>query len=132
MADDIKQGTERDTVRGSKQRWPAASVDEIAPGQRKIFEAGGRSIGLFNVNGEYRAVLNLCPHAFAPICQGFVRGTTAASRPGEYRWHKDGEILACPWHGWEFDLLTGECAVDRRRLHFFDVEVVDGVIYVMA
>ena len=118
--------------RRSKQRHPVAEAGEIAVGERKIIEVAGRSIGVFNVNGEYRAVLNLCPHAFAPICQGFVRGTTAASRPGEYLWHKEGEILACPWHGWEFDLLTGDCTVDRRRLHFFELEEADGVIYVLA
>ena len=116
----------------SRERYTVARIDEIGPGERKIVEIGGRSIGLFNVNGEYRAVLNLCPHAFAPICQGFVRGTTASSQPGTYRWHKEGQILACPWHGWEFDLLTGECTVDHRRLHFFQVEVVEGAIVVLV
>ena len=53
-----------------------ANVDEVVPGRCKIVEVDGQSIGLYNVNGEYRAVLNLCPHAFAPICQGRVRGTT--------------------------------------------------------
>ena len=114
-----------------KERYTVAQIDEVGPGERTIMEIGGRSIGLFNVNGEYRAVLNLCPHAFAPVCQGSVRGTTAISQPGTYRWHKEGQILACPWHGWEFDLLTGECTVDRRRLHFFEVEIVDDEIVVL-
>lgn len=116
----------------TKERWPVAERDEIGPGERKLIEVNGRSIGIFNVNGEYRAVLNICPHAFAPICRGFVRGTTAVSAPGEYRWHKKGQILACPWHGWEFDLMTGECDVDRRRLHFFDIELDDYTLYVLA
>ena len=84
----------------------------------------GREIGLFDVGGELRAVLNVCPHAGAPICLGRVRGTTLPSAPGEFRWGREGEILACPWHGWEFSLLTGETTVDRRRLRLLPVEVV--------
>jgi nitrite reductase/ring-hydroxylating ferredoxin subunit len=53
------------------------------------------------------AVLNVCPHEVAPVCLGGVRGTALASMPGEYTWGREGVILACPWHGWEFDLLTG-------------------------
>lgn len=104
----------------------AANVADVQPGQCKIVDIAGQSIGLYNVNGEYRAVLNLCPHAFAPICQGAIRGSTKpTSTPGEYLWHRDGEFVACPWHGWEFDLLTGESLVDRRRLKLFPVRRED-------
>ena len=54
------------------------------------------------------------------------------SEPGEYRWGREGEILACPWHGWEFDLLTGEALVDRRkRLRLYPVTVRDDTVYVV-
>ena len=109
-----------------------AATEELPPGTRKLVDVGGRSLGVFNVNGEYRAVLNICPHAFAPICLGPVRGTTQPStEPGQYRWYREGEILACPWHGWEFHLLSGESLVDRRRLKLFPVEVEDDKIYVI-
>lgn len=107
-----------------------AQVDEIPIGGRKIVEIDGRSIGIFHVNGNFQAVLNVCPHAMAPVCRGHVRGTTTSSTPGEQHWVRDGEILACPWHGWEFDLLTGECLVDKRRLHLFPVEVDEGTVFV--
>lgn len=114
------------------QRWPAAKVDELPPDTHKIVEIDGRSIGLFNVKGNLRAVLNVCPHELAPVCRGAVRGTTLDSPPGEYRWGRDGEILACPWHQWEFDLLTGLCLVDKRSLRLFPVEIVDDTIYVLV
>lgn len=112
--------------------YPVAMTTEIPPGSRKIVEIDGKSIGIFNVNGVFVAVLNVCPHESAPVCLGQVRGTTEPSMPGQLRWIRNGEILACPWHGWEFDLLTGQCLTDRRRLFRFDVNVIDGAIYVIA
>jgi nitrite reductase/ring-hydroxylating ferredoxin subunit len=53
------------------------------------------------------------------------------SPPGEYRWGREGEIVACPWHGWEYDLLTGKMLADERiRLKRYPVEVRDGTVYV--
>lgn len=113
-------------------RYPVGRTDQILPGQGKLVEVGGLSVGVFNVRGEFRAVLNVCPHELAPVCRGKVRGTTLPSQPGEFEWGREGEILACPWHGWEFDLFSGECLTDRRRLAFFPVEVEAGVVYVLA
>lgn len=107
-----------------------AEVASIPEGARKIVSVGDRSIGVFNVHGSFVAVLNLCPHEFAPVCQGRVSGTTAQSLPGEFKWVREGEILACPWHGWEFDLLSGDCLTDHRRLRRFPVTVEDGWVYV--
>jgi 3-phenylpropionate/trans-cinnamate dioxygenase ferredoxin subunit len=91
----------------------------------------GRSIGVFNVQGSFVAVLNVCPHELAPVCLGAVRGTALASMPGEYRWGREGEILACPWHGWEFDLLTGRALADtRKRLRLYPVVVREDTVYV--
>src|SRR5215213_10052084 len=84
-----------------KQRYAVATVGEIASGQRKLVEVDGRAIGIFNVAGTFIAVLNVCPHELAPIFAGRVSGTTLPSAPGEFRWGRDGEILSCPWHGWE-------------------------------
>jgi nitrite reductase/ring-hydroxylating ferredoxin subunit len=108
-----------------------ARVDELPPGTRVIVELGGQSVGVFNVNGEFVAVLNVCPHELGPVCLGRVGGTTLPSPPGEYRWGREGEILACPWHGWEFDLLTGKPLFGAvPNLRRFPVTVVDGAVYV--
>jgi nitrite reductase/ring-hydroxylating ferredoxin subunit len=92
---------------------------------------GGRPVGVFNVNGSYVAYLDLCPHERIPICTGAVGGTTLPSRPGEWCWGREGEILACPLHGWEFDLLTGKAlAHARKRLKTYAVTVENGTVYV--
>jgi nitrite reductase (NADH) small subunit len=120
-----------ETGRKSRQQWPVARVDELKPGECKLVEIKQRSIGLFNVNGEIVAALNVCPHELAPVCRGRVGGTTLPSPPGEYRWGRDGEILACPWHGWEFDLLSGRALADERvRLRLYPVTVEDDTIYI--
>lgn len=101
------------------------TVGEIAPGQGKIIEVDGISVGVFNVNGNYYALRNRCPHQGGPLCLGSVTGTTLPSAPGEYLWARDGEILRCPWHGWEFDLLTGRSIFNphKVRVRAYDVSV---------
>ena len=114
-----------------KRRYSVARAGEVPPGARKLVELEGRSVGVFNVNGRYVAVLNVCPHELAPVCLGRLGGTTLPSAPGQWLWGHAGEILACPWHGWEFNLLTGACLTDRRRLRLYEVVVEDDQIVVM-
>lgn len=89
---------------------------ELPPGGRKIVEVAGRSIGVFNIGGEYFALKNSCPHQQAPLCEGKVTGTTEPARPGEYRWCMEGRILRCPWHGWEFDIASGRSVFNPHRV----------------
>jgi nitrite reductase/ring-hydroxylating ferredoxin subunit len=122
-----------ETARKSPERqWHAvAEVAEIPSGERKIVEIEGQSVGIFRVGDEYVAILNVCPHEFAPVCMGRVGGTTLPSAPGEWTWGREGEILACPWHGWEFELLTGKALfANRPRLRLFPIKVEGETIYV--
>jgi nitrite reductase/ring-hydroxylating ferredoxin subunit len=114
-----------------KRRHPVAQIGEILPGARRIIQIEERSIGVFNIDGRYVAVLNVCPHELAPVCLGRLGGTTLSSDPGEWVWGREGEILTCPWHGWEFDLLTGACLTDKRRLRLYEVTVEGDQIIVM-
>ena len=109
-------------------RHVVARVGELPPGERRIVEVEGRSIGVFNVHGEYYALRNTCPHQGAPLCLGDVQGTAAPSRPGEYIWEREGEILRCPWHGWEFDLKTGRSIFNphKMRVRSYEVSVAAG------
>lgn len=88
---------------------------ELPIGERKIVDIAGKSIGVFNVNGEYHAIRNACPHQLAPLCLGKVSGTTLPSDAGEYNYGHEGEIIRCPWHGWEFDLKTGRSVFNPHR-----------------
>ena len=104
-------------------RHVVARVSELPPGERKIVEVEGRSIGVFNVHGDYYALRNTCPHQGAPLCLGDVMGTAAPTPPGEYRWEREGEILRCPWHGWEFDLKTGRSIFNPHKMRVRSYEV---------
>lgn len=111
-------------------RHHVGCVDEIPDGGR-IVTVRGMSIGLFRVHDDVVAVLNICPHELAPVCRGQQRGTTLPSAPGEFLWSREDEILACPWHQWEFDLLTGQTLInDKVRLRTFPVTVEDGEVYI--
>ncbi len=107
------------------------TVDEIPPGERKIVDIAGRSIGVFNVGGEFYALRNTCPHQGGPLCQGRLTGFIMARVPGEYSYTRRGEILRCPWHGWEFDVKTGQSWFDpvqtRVRAYPVTVETVETV-----
>lgn len=98
-------------------------VSELPVGARKIIEVNGRSIGVFNIHGTYHALRNSCPHQLAPLCRGHITGTTLPSQPGEYNWDRDGEIIRCPWHGWEFDLITGRSIFNPHKMRVKTYEV---------
>jgi nitrite reductase/ring-hydroxylating ferredoxin subunit len=100
-----------------------ATVDEIPPGARKIVEVAGRSIGVFNVDGAFFALRNRCPHQGGPLCHGTISGFVSATKPGEYRIDRHGEILRCPWHGWEFDVTTGQSWFDPGKVRVRRYEV---------
>jgi nitrite reductase/ring-hydroxylating ferredoxin subunit len=103
-------------------------VSELPPGERRVVEVGGRSIGVFNVHGQFYALRNRCPHQGAPLCLGAIKGMALPSKPGEYRWGREGEILRCPWHGWEFDIMSGRSIFNphRTRVRTYEVTIEPG------
>ncbi|MCC7372649.1 MAG: Rieske (2Fe-2S) protein [Chloroflexi bacterium] len=115
-------------------RFVVGTVDDIPPGSRKVILVNGREIGVFNVNGEYFAVLNRCPHQGGPLCSGRQTGFLVAPLPGEYQLSRPGEVIRCPWHGWEFDLRTGQswCEPSKVRVRRYDVSVESGETLVAA
>jgi 3-phenylpropionate/trans-cinnamate dioxygenase ferredoxin subunit len=106
-------------------KYVVCPVEDLPPSQRKIVDIAGRSIGVFNVNGEYFALRNSCPHQGGPLCTGRVSGFLTARVPGEYSYTRRGEIVRCPWHGWEFDIKTGQSWFDpqRTRVRTYPVSV---------
>ncbi|MFB9277476.1 Rieske (2Fe-2S) protein [Cohnella cellulosilytica] len=95
-------------------RHRVAGPGEIPSGGRKLVKVNGLEFGIFNVGGQYRAYRNVCPHAGADVCVGTIGGTRLPARVYEYVYGRENEILRCPWHGWEFDLTTGEHLVDPQ------------------
>lgn len=115
-------------------RHVVATTAEIPPGARKIVEIDGRSIGIFNVDGRFYALRNRCPHEGARLCEGVLSGLVASTAPGEYTYQRSGEILRCPWHGWEFDVTTGLSSFDpgRTRVRAYPVSVEDDAVVLEA
>ena len=107
--------------------------DSLSEGKFVIVAAGRHQVGVVKLrNGELRAVLNWCPHKGAPICRGIVGGTWPPSAPGELAFEREGEVLVCPWHGFEYALQDGVelYRTVPTRLRFFPTEVREGVVYV--
>lgn len=109
-------------------RHVVATVDEIPPGQRKIVSVARRSIGVFNVGGEFFALRNQCPHEGGPLCEGLLTGEVRSGGPGHYDYGRRGEMLRCPWHQWEFDVRTGRSWFDpaRTRVRSYQTTVETG------
>lgn len=104
-------------------------VDELPPGKRKIFRVEGRGIGVFNVGGTFYAVRNVCPHKGGPLCRGRLRPHVVSPAVTEIAFEREGEILKCPWHQWEFDLRTGwSLYAPRMRVKKYPVVVEAGQV----
>ena len=110
--------------------------DDVREADGVLATVAGVEVGVFRVHGKLVAYENRCRHQGGPVCTGAVMGKLeAVLGPGgtivEERFSEDELHLVCPWHGWEYDLATGECAADRRiRLRAFDVREEDGQVYV--
>jgi nitrite reductase/ring-hydroxylating ferredoxin subunit len=109
-----------------------ASLREFPAGTRKLVDVNGRQIAVFNIKGEFFALANRCPHQGGSLCAGRLIGLVEASEPGKYRYSRRGEIIRCPWHGWEFDVRTGRsrCDPSRVRARQFAVAVAAGAALV--
>ena len=97
-------------------RHVVATVAELPPGERKIVDLEGRSIGVFNVKGAFYALRNACPHQSGPLCLGKIIGLLTASDQKHLELSREGEIIRCPWHGWEFDITNGRSVFNPHRL----------------
>lgn len=70
-----------------------AKVDDVPDGEGRVVDADGIEVALFNVEGDFHALDNTCIHRGGPLGEGIC----------------DDHTVTCPWHGWQFDVTTGEC-----------------------
>ena len=92
-----------------------ADAGEITPGTGRCITVNGKEIALFNVGGVFHAIDNTCIHRGGPLGEGEL----------------DGAVVTCPWHGWQYDVRTGQNEFDRAiQLRTYDVQVEDGEIRV--
>ncbi|RWQ65733.1 Rieske (2Fe-2S) protein [Mesorhizobium sp.] len=98
------------------KKYEVCYADEIPVGGRRIVDIAGRSVGIFNVNNQYFAVRNSCPHKGAPLCRGIIDGMVSGATPGQFEYEQEGEIIRCPWHGWEFAIKTGQSVFNPHQV----------------
>ncbi len=92
-----------------------ARVEDVPPGSARVVSAGERELALFNVDGTFHATQAKCLHLGGPLGHGRL----------------DGCVVSCPWHGWQYDVTTGENEFDRAlALETFDVVVEGGHVKV--
>ena len=114
------------------RRFVVATVGEIAPGTSKLVAVAGREIGVFNIYGAYYALLSKCPHEGASLCKGKIVHRVESDGPGDYRLVPGSEMIRCPWHGWQYDIRTGQswCDPDNIALRQYAVSVEPGAAIV--
>jgi nitrite reductase/ring-hydroxylating ferredoxin subunit len=113
-----------------------AKLAEFPDGERKIVQSGAHDIGVFHWEGEFYAYSNLCLHQGGPACEGLIMHQVEDVIGPDKTWvgqkFSDSQInFVCPWHGYEYDLKTGECVPDRKlRLKKYNVVRRGDDIYV--
>jgi nitrite reductase (NADH) small subunit len=74
-------------------RWVRIAAVSDCPGGKSLETvAEDRIVALFNVGGQFFALDGVCPHQGGPLGKGCLTGT----------------VVTCPWHGWQFDVRTGQ------------------------
>ena len=94
---------------------PLTSITEVAPGHSLEVVAAGQIFAVYNVDGIFHVLDGICPHAGGPLGKGALRG----------------EIVTCPWHGWQFDVTNGQHCLNATLCQpRYEASVVDGMVCV--
>ena len=104
-------------------RHVVARAADLPPGTRKKVSIENRDIVVLNIKGELFALSDKCTHKGASLCGGLLTGLVRSNGPGDYQYERQGEILRCPWHQWEFDVRTGRSYCDPRRMRLMQFPV---------
>jgi nitrite reductase/ring-hydroxylating ferredoxin subunit len=112
----------------ASRKYVVGRASDVADGERLIVSVNNRSIGIFNIDGKFYGLPNTCPHKGAEMCRGVLLGELSSSGPGDFVYDSAKKYVACPWHGWEFDVATGQSYFDpaRTRVRTYAVDVEDG------
>jgi len=85
-----------------------AGTNDVKPGHGIVTEVNGKTLAVFNVDGTYHVTDNDCVHRGGPLGEGDL----------------EGHVVSCPWHGWQFDVTTGECVKNpSAKVNVYQVTV---------
>jgi nitrite reductase/ring-hydroxylating ferredoxin subunit len=106
-------------------------VEAFPEGEVRVVSAGRREVGVTCWLGQLYAMRNVCPHQRGPVCRGWLTPRLTATAPGTMELRDEAPVIACPWHGWEFDLRSGRALSDERyALRTYPVRVENGRVLV--
>jgi len=113
------------------EKYLVCKTSDVPSGAAKIVKIKRLMVGIFKLSDGYHAMLNVCPHRGAAVCEGPVCGTVRYTDDRDFVYERAGEIVRCAWHGWEFDIRSGEFLVDPKiRAKTFPVTIEDEDVYV--
>ena len=113
------------------KEYVVGKIQDLPEGSRTLLRVNSREVAVFCINGRYSAIPNVCFHQNGPLCRGAITGTVEASQDTNWKrvWVREGEIIVCPWHAMEYNLLTGQClAYPHRSLPLYKVKVENGSV----
>jgi nitrite reductase/ring-hydroxylating ferredoxin subunit len=92
-------------------------AEDVPPGRGATVELlSGAELALYNIDGQFYAIENFCPHKGAPLADGRLCG----------------QVVECDWHGWRFDLVTGRCLSNNSSVETYEVVIEDGWIKILV
>jgi len=111
--------------------YEVAPIEDFQINKPHTVEIEGRIITVVRTESGVFAFGNSCPHQGGPMCSGSVHGTMLPSDPDEYVYGEDGQVIRCPWHGYEFSMRTGESVggAMRARIPVFEVELREEIVF---
>ena len=115
-AEGEEESAQKAENRAEDSEWVTVlRVEELPPNTPKRVTLQGEEIALFNVDGRISALSNTCPHMDAYLGEGAL----------------EGEVVTCPWHGWQFNIRNGRCLNQPgRSVEIFEVRVRNGEIQI--
>lgn len=91
------------------------TIIDVPPGTGREFTVAGRIVALFNLDGHFHALDGLCAHQGGPLAKGAITG----------------DVVTCPWHGWQYDITTGHhCLNPRISQSPLEIKVDEDAIWV--
>ena len=97
------------------RRVVVGTINDLRPGECARLELpDGDELAVYNVDGEFHATTNFCPHKGAPLSEGALCG----------------HVIECGWHGWQFDVRTGECLTVRETIKSYPLRIEGDMIVV--
>ena len=96
------------------RKYIVGKTEDLGEGEGMLVTVANRSIGVFKVGGEFYGLMNKCPHLGGELCKGRLTGALTSDGPGHYQYDPETVLIICPWHGWEYDVRTGQSYLNPK------------------